>query len=256
MSIAYTVRMNPSSSSSPRFHLGIVTGLRYEAAIAEDAIRSVASPPGDDRVTATCHGPGPARARSAAEALVDIGACALLSFGVAGGCNPDLPSGTVILATGVRDLSPDGAGEILYTNRGWQRRMKSLLLGNVLLEEAMLASVAGPLTDAKSKIQIFRDTGAAAVDMESAAAARVAIAAGIPFMALRVIVDTADRSLPPAAMAGMTMDGAIRTGPVLRALLRRPQDIPGLVGIGIADTRARKALKRTAAVASPLFGGI
>jgi len=256
VSIAYTVRMNPSSSSSPRFHLGIVTGLRYEAAIAEDAIRSVASPPGDDRVTATCHGPGPARARSAAEALVDIGACALLSFGVAGGCNPDLPSGTVILATGVRDLSPDGAGEILYTNRGWQRRMKSLLLGNVLLEEAMLASVAGPLTDAKSKIQIFRDTGAAAVDMESAAAARVAIAGGIPFMALRVIVDTADRSLPPAAMAGMTMDGAIRTGPVLRALLRRPQDIPGLVGIGIADTRARKALKRTAAVASPLFGGI
>ena len=255
MSIAYTVRMNPPSSS-PRFHLGIVTGLRYEAAIAEDAIRSVAPPPGDDRVTATCHGPGPARARSAAEALVDIGACALLSFGVAGGSNPDLPSGTVILATGIRDLSPDGGGEILYTNRGWQRRMKSLLLGNVLLEEAMLASVADPLTDAHSKTRLFHDTGAAAVDMESAAAARVAIAAGIPFMALRVIVDTADTSLPPAAMAGMRLDGAIRTGPVLRAVLRRPQDIPGLIGIGIADTRARKSLKRTAAVAAPLFGGV
>ena len=245
-----------SPSPSPRFHLGIVTGLRYEAAIAEDAIRSVAAPPGEDRVTATCHGPGQSRARSAAEALLDIGACALLSFGVAGGCNPDLPSGTVILATGIRDLSPGGGGEILYTNRGWQRRMKSLLLGNVLLEEAMMASVANPLTDAKSKKQLFHDVGAAAVDMESAAAARVAIATGIPFMALRVIVDPADSSLPPSAMAGMTSDGTIHTVPVLRAILRRPQDIPGLIGIGLADSKARKSLKRTAAVAAPLFGGI
>jgi adenosylhomocysteine nucleosidase len=245
-----------SPSPSPRFHLGIVTGLRYEAAIAEEAIRSAPALPGDDRVTAACHGPGQSRAQSAAEALVDIGACALLSFGIAGGCNPGLPAGTVIVATGIRDLSPGGGGEILYTNRGWQRRMKSLLLGNVLLEEAMLASVGDPLMNSKSKIQLFDDLGAAAVDMESAAAARVAIAAGIPFMALRVIVDTADTSLPPATMAGMTPDGTIRTGPVLRAILRRPQDVPGLIGIGIAESKARQSLKRIAAVAAPLFGGI
>jgi len=247
--------MNPTPAT-PRFHLGIVTGLGYEAAIAQEAIRSATAPPGDDRVTATCHGPGQARARSAAEALVDIGANALLSFGVAGGCNPDLPSGTVILATGIRDISSGGGGDILYTNRGWQRRIKSLLLGNVLLEDALLASVSTPITDSTSKRQLFHDLGVAAVDMESAAAARVAIDAGIPFMALRVIVDTADTTLPAAALAGMSPDGTVRTGPIVQAILRRPQDIPGLVGIAMADSKARKSLKRSAAVAAPLFGGI
>jgi adenosylhomocysteine nucleosidase len=247
--------MNPTPAT-PRFHLGIVTGLGYEAAIAEEAIRSATAPPGDDRVTATCHGPGQARARSAAEALVDIGANALLSFGVAGGCNPDLPSGTVILATGIRDISSGGGGDILYTNRGWQRRIKSLLLGNVLLEDALLASVSTPITDSTSKRQLFHDLGVAAVDMESAAAARVAIDAGIPFMALRVIVDTADTTVPAAALAGMSPDGTVRTGPIVQAILRRPQDIPGLVGIAMADSKARKSLKRSAAVAAPLFGGV
>lgn len=247
--------MNPTPAT-PRFHLGIVTGLGYEAAIAEEAIRSATAPPGDDRVTATCHGPGQARARSAAEALVDIGANALLSFGVAGGCNPDLPSGTVILATGIRDISSGGGGDILYTNRGWQRRIKSLLLGNVLLEDALLASVSTPITDSTSKRQLFHDLGVAAADMESAAAARVAIDAGIPFMALRVIVDTADTTLPAAALAGMSPDGTVRTGPIVQAILRRPQDIPGLVGIAMADSKARKSLKRSAAVAAPLFGGV
>ena len=247
--------MNPTPAT-PRFHLGIVTGLGYEAAIAEEAIRSATAPPGDDRVTATCHGQGQARARSAAEALVDIGANALLSFGVAGGCNPDLPSGTVILATGIRDISSGGGGDILYTNRGWQRRIKSLLLGNVLLEDALLASVSTPITDSTSKRQLFHDLGVAAVDMESAAAARVAIDAGIPFMALRVIVDTADTTVPAAALAGMSPDGTVRTGPIVQAILRRPQDIPGLVGIAMADSKARKSLKRSAAVAAPLFGGV
>lgn len=242
--------------ASPRFHLGIVTGLKFEAAIAEDAIRATAAAPGDDRVTATCHGPGQVRAQSAAQALVDIGAGALLSLGVAGGCNPDLPSGTVVLATGVRDLSADGSGDVLYTNRGWQRRLKSLLLGTVLVEEGIIASVAEPASNAAAKRRLFDDGAAAAVDMESAAAARVAMEAGIPFMALRVIVDPADTALPPAAMAGMTADGATQTGPVLRALLRRPQDIHGLIGLGIADTKARKALKRAAAIAAPLFGAV
>ena len=147
-------------------------------------------------------------------------------------------------------------GDILYTNRGWQRRIKSLLLGNVLLEDALLASVSTPITDSTSKRQLFHDLGVAAVDMESAAAARVAIDAGIPFMALRVIVDTADTTLPAAALAGMSPDGTVRTGPIVQAILRRPQDIPGLVGIAMADSKARKSLKRSAAVAAPLFGGV
>ena len=144
----------------------------------------------------------------------------------------------------------------MYTNRGWQRRLKSLLLGNVLLEEGLIASVAKPVSDPQFKSLLYQDSAAAAVDMESAAAARVAMEAGIPFMALRVIVDTADSGVPPAALAGMMPDGTTRVAPVYRALLRRPQDIPGLIDIGLSDAKARKSLRRAAAIAAPLFGGV
>ncbi len=243
-----------SLTASTHFHLGIITGLQSEAAIAEDAIGSAALPTGGDLITVKCLGPGQLRAAAASHALVDLGAGALLSFGVAGGCNPDLPSGAIVLARGIRDLSTDSTGDIIYTNRGWQRRLKSLLLGNVLLEEGLIASVAKPASDPQFKSLLYQDGAAAAVDMESAAAARVAMKAGIPFMALRVIVDTADSAVPPAALAGMMPDGTTRAAPVYRALLHRPQDIPGLINIGLSDVKARKSLRHAAAIAAPLFG--
>ena len=241
--------------SPAKFHLGIVTGLGFEAEIARAAI-AAAAPSGGDAVTVVCHGPGQAHGHSAARSLLDIGATALLSFGVAGGCNPDLPTGTVILSTGVRDLTADGSGEMLFTNREWQRRLKSRLLGNVLIEEAMLASVAVPATGAAAKHGLYSNLNAAAVDMESSAVARAAIGAGIPFMALRAIVDTADTSLPPAALAGLGPDGTPRIMAILRAVCRRPQDIPGLVRLGIASGKAKRALERSAAATAPMFGAI
>ena len=245
-----------ASVSSPRFHLGIVTGLGFEADIARAAIAAAAPPPGSDTVTVACHGPGQVRAGSAAASLIDVGATALLSFGVAGGCNPELPSGAVILSTGVRDTAGGGKGELLYTNREWQRRIKSRLLGAVLIEEAAIASAADPVTHAADKRLLHADLNAAAVDMESAAIARAAIEAGVPFMALRAILDTADTTLPPAALAGLGPDGEAHVAAVIGALCRRPQDLPALIRLGFANGRARRALERAAAAAAPLFGAV
>jgi adenosylhomocysteine nucleosidase len=250
----YTAAMN-GSASSPRFHLGIVTGLGFEADIARAAIGAAASS-GSDTVTVACHGPGQARAHSAAGSLLDVGATALLSFGVAGGCNPELPSGTVVLSTGVRDIADGGQGELLYTNREWQRRIKFRLLGTVLVEEAMIASAAVPVTGAADKRLLHADLNAAAVDMESAAIAHAAIEAGVPFMALRAILDTADTTLPPAALAGLGPDGDPQVSAVIRALCRRPQDLAALIRLGFANAKARRALERAAAAAAPLFGAV
>jgi nucleoside phosphorylase len=54
------------------------------------------------------------------------------------------------------------------------------------------------------------ETGALAVDMESHVAARVAARRGLPFAVVRVISDSADEALPPAAQIGMKPDGAWR----------------------------------------------
>lgn len=243
------------SSPDPlaHFHLGIVTGLTFEADIARAAIER-RPPVGRDKATVACHGPGLERGLSAAQSLLDIGATALLSFGVCGGCRPDLPTGTVIVATGVRDMST--GGETLYTNREWQRRLKSLLLGSVLLEDATIASVAEPVTDRDAKRNLFADLNAVAVDMESAAVARAAIDAGTPFIALRAILDDADTALPPTALSGMRDDGTTNTGAVLQGLLRRPHDLPGLIGLGAANTKVKRALTAAAGCAAPMFGAV
>ena len=211
--------MKPSPPPPTRFRLGIVTGLHDEAAIVRAAL--AAPRPGGRRAAASldstavaCLGPGCERAAAAAAELLAGGARALLSFGVAGGCDPALPAGTIVLATGVRDLAgaegagTDGAetggagparGEMIWTNREWRRRLRALLLGTALVEEAAIATAAAPLAGAAAKETLFWSDGVAAVDMESAAVARAAIAAGVPFMALRAIVDVADMTLPPAA---------------------------------------------------------
>jgi adenosylhomocysteine nucleosidase len=84
--------------------------------------------------------------------------------------------------------------------------------------------------------------GADAVDLESAAVARAAAAAGLPFSVLRAICDEAGRALPRAAVVALDAKGRIGAGRVLGALLRQPGDIFALVALGRDAGRARTAL--------------
>ncbi|MEX2453099.1 MAG: hypothetical protein WD470_00255, partial [Rhodospirillaceae bacterium] len=154
--------MNVSARPPAHFRLGIVTGLQEEADIVRDALEAapfaIAGNPALalDSTAVSCHGPGAARAAAAAAELIAGGARALLSFGVAGGCDPALPAGTVVLATGIRDFSAEPGeairrGETLWTNREWRRRLQSALLGTVLVEEAAIASFAAPVIGAREK---------------------------------------------------------------------------------------------------------
>jgi nucleoside phosphorylase len=86
-------------------------------------------------------------------------------------------------------------------------------------------------------------TGAVAVDMESHAVARAAQAAGLPFLAIRVIADPADAAIPPAARASVGADGRVRVAATLLGLLRRPQDLPALLALGRASAVAHARLR-------------
>jgi len=61
--------------------------------------------------------------------------------------------------------------------------------------------------DAKAKL--YAATRASAADMESHVAARAARSRGLPFAALRVVSDAADRTLPPAACVALNPSGGI-----------------------------------------------
>jgi hypothetical protein len=73
---------------------------------------------------------------------------------------------------------------------------------------------------------------------------RVAGRHRLPFVALRVVCDPADRSLPPATYVGMKPDGAMDVIAVLRSLFSHPGQLPALIGVAFNAERAFAALLR------------
>jgi hypothetical protein len=96
------------------------------------------------------------------------------------------------------------------------------------------------------KTEIFERTGAAAIDMETRAIARVAADAGRAAVAIRAIGDPADRDLPQLVEQALDQDGRPRIGPVIGGLLRRPVDLPALIRV---KRDADAALATLAAIA-------
>lgn len=219
-------------SRPPR--LGIVTGLAAEARIA-----------GGFQGIVAVAGASPARASAQASALIDRGIDGLVSFGVAGGLNPALAPGTVVIAGQV--LAPDGAR--FETDPAWSGRLDAALPASVVHTTGVIAGCDSPLADAAAKTALHQATGAAAVDMESHAIAKLAARHGIAFIAVRAIADPAARSLPPAALAGS--NGGVL--PVLAALLKAPRDLMPMIGLAGEYRSALAGLRRVALRGGPLL---
>ena len=96
------------------------------------------------------------------------------------------------------------------------------------------------------KARLFTDYGVRAVDMESHGVARAAREAGLPFLIVRAIADPADRTIPPAALAGLGPDGEQRPFAVMLAMLRNPAQVPALIQLA---RDAKTAMRRLAAAA-------
>lgn len=228
--------------------IGVLTGLAFEAKLAKSLARHA-----DDASVAplvACAAASRERATREAEALCRQGAIALLSFGIAGGLDPALPISTIILAQEIRAAT----GETFPCDSAWQARVMAKAAG-LSLASAPLAAADQPLIAAADKAALFATTGAAAVDMESLAAAQVAATAGIPFLALRAIADPADCGLPTAALAPLSTDGKPQPFQVMGRLATRPWELPALLQLGVAARRAERALAGLAGIATPLFGG-
>ncbi|MGO4326053.1 phosphorylase [Cupriavidus sp. 2TAF22] len=201
----------------------VVTGMRFEARIAAG--------PGIE----TLHG---LRAEALAQGLRERLAqpCAgVISFGVAGGLDPALLPGKVILATGIR------AGASFWpADAAWLRALSRSL------PDAVAGTLAGddsPVTSVAAKSALHAATGALAADMESHIAARIAHEYGVPFAACRVVVDPAARDVPPAAVAGMGADGGTDIWAVLKSLLAGPGQLPDLLRLARDAKRARLGLE-------------
>ena len=198
---------------------GVVTGLEAEARIAQTLGVPVAV------------GGGQAEgAAAASERLAAEGVSALISFGLAGGLDPALSAGTVLVPTAVL-LD----GERWEADGALMDRLGGATPGALYGGGEVVASAA-------AKAALFARTGAVAVDLESAAVARAARRHGLPFAVLRAVCDGAGRDLPRAAL--MALDGAGRIGGlrVAGAAASRPWELAGLVRLAGDAARARRAL--------------
>jgi adenosylhomocysteine nucleosidase len=188
-------------------------------------------------------GIGLVAAEAAARALVEAGASALMTFGMAGGLDPALQAGSVVLPCEL--ISADGTRFI--ASRSWRERVAAAVSPLGVSEGNLLTSARAIDTPA-DKSAAFRQTGAAAVDMESTAVAEIAGRHNLPFIAVRVIVDTAADKLP-RAVVNASRAGKVHIGRLVAGLVVAPGEIAALIRLA---QRYRIALRSLRAIGSHL----
>jgi len=161
----------------------------------------------------------------------------VISIGLAGALSPLLKVGETVIAD-----------QVICGSDHWrcdEHWRVSLAAKLPHAHQGPVAASGTILENRQAKAALYASTGALAVDMESAAAARFAQARHLPFAVLRVISDDARHVLPPAALVAMKPDGGIALGRVLASLLRHPLQVPGLIRTARTSNKAFRELLRS-----------
>jgi len=172
-------------------------------------------------------GLGPLNSERLAAQLTDIRAAGLVSIGTAGGLIDDLPAGSVLLPTQILRRNHD----TLPVDLDWHGRIETALAKRFEVRTDSLITVDHVVREPGQKRGLNAATGAAAVDMESAELATAASRVHIPFITLRVVLDTCADSIPPIVAVALDRAGNPQPLRVLAGLLRRPGNLPGLLRI-------------------------
>ena len=200
--------------------IGVVVGLEAEARLARAWGIPVAVGGGTS-----------AGAETAAAGLVHS-VQALVSFGLAGGLDPALRPGTILVPSYISSSH----GTHWYTDTDLNELLGGCT-GHTLLGDGTILATIQAKQDARSH-------GFDAVDLESAAVAAIAQRHGLPFAVLRAVCDPADRSLPRAALVALDVTGRIGGLRVLAAALSNPTELPALIALALDANRARRALRQ------------
>jgi adenosylhomocysteine nucleosidase len=165
---------------------------------------------------------------------------------VAGGLDPKIGPGTVVLPEAV--IGTDGSQ--LGVDLEWRGRLLTKIGDRLDVSTSELLEVARPISTAEEKLELHRRTGAGAVDMESAAISSVSMLAGVPFLAIRVVVDAATTPIPRDALGMFDEGGRLKRGSLFRFVLR-PLDWPGLILLVRSNAAAGRSMRRLWSAAGP-----
>lgn len=216
-------------ATRPREPVLAVTGIALEARLAAG--------PG---VTTIMAGGNPARLRSLLRTRVRPDCRAVISVGIAGGLDPSLVPGDVIVATGISAPDRRHAASPIVAQR-LAARLSSHPKRVILAD---LAGVESAVMSPGEKRALRMTTGALAVDMESHVAAAFAARHGLPFAAVRVVCDPAHRTLPDLVSTALRPDGELCLSSVIRSLWQRPLQLLAVPSLAHDAAEGFRALRR------------
>ena len=150
--------------------------------------------------------------------------------GVAGALTDDLEIGDLVLADHLMTREGDNAQPARTIEVPREHlEMVSLALDTAGINHARggILTVKYPLATETEKRHAGRSTDAIAVDMETAVIALEAAARGIPFVAMRTIMDTVEHDLAGAGLADE--NGKVRPLKAAVVLAKNPAMVAGLV---------------------------
>jgi adenosylhomocysteine nucleosidase len=239
-------RPDPSGVAARSGVVGVVAALPREAeSVARKGLpfgRAIVAGP---QMWVCLAGVGRTSAESACGLLLGAGATALVSWGIAAGLDPDVRSGALVITSDV--LAAGAAGSALRldaesSSRRWAadaaervRHRMSVMPGPIAATDRVLTTVAD-----KRALAL---TGAIAADMETAAVAEAAQSAGVPWIAVRAVADTADVALPPAVLGAVDGSGHLRPGRFMAALLSHPDELLRLPAVARGFRAALRSLR-------------
>jgi adenosylhomocysteine nucleosidase len=192
-----------------------------------------------DNMLVVVSGIGAERAYAAGTLLVSQGATALLSWGCAAALDERVSPGCLILPERIIGAN----GETYPVSTEWHKRLYRALESEYpVCTEALVESAAIVKTSAEKRA-LAKRTQAAATDMESAAQARLAENSGLPFLAIRAIVDTPSTDIPENVLKALDPQGNVNLWNLLTSTV--PADWIKIMRLGFQFNAAQRTLKKT-----------
>lgn len=242
--------MHESPEPKPDFqtaHIGLVhaTGLELAPLIARcDRVHKYVAAGGvtfkggmlrDCRVAFAQVGMGPERAARGTQALLDGHRPQwVISAGFSGALVPELAAGEIVVGNVIRDIS---GRELTIDLKMPANPAAGLHVGKLLTIDHVART-------ADEKERLGCETGALAVDMESAAVAAVCRERKTRFMAVRVISDDMQSEVPAEAVSILGDNGALQIGAAVAALWKRPGSAKDLWDLRTSANQSAERLAR------------
>ena len=221
--------------------IGIVTALRSEARfLSADKIQPRIAVKLNENSLLVLSGMGATNIEAAIDSLSAQNVDALVSFGTAGALHEDSKSGDIIIPENIITT----LNQSLNIASAWRDNILNnleccpvkILRNDIYTSEKVISTIT-------EKRELNRNTGAIAVDMESALIANAAKNLNIPCLVIRVVVDEVDSVIPTKVLNCTDAYGDVAYARLLMSILKQPGLIRDLLKLGCAFKLASESMQ-------------